>query len=49
VEVRDFEEWLRWEVEQCLGFLNDKDILDTTGSKAKNFVAIPDGLKSSKV
>jgi hypothetical protein len=49
VEVRDFEKWLGWGVEneQCLGFLSDRDILETTGSKAENLVAIPDGLKSS--
>jgi hypothetical protein len=37
VEVRDFEEWLRRGVEneQCLGFLNDKDILETIGSSRK--------------
>jgi hypothetical protein len=37
VEVRDFEEWLRRGVEneQCLGFLNDTDILDP----AENHVA----------
>ena len=48
MEVRDFEEWLRRGVEneQCLGFLNDKDILETIGSSRKP-CGIPDGLKSS--